>query len=223
VTVVFSETEAGAASRPVLPDGAVTGGIAQRIVDATLRCVARWGVSKTTLDDVAREAGCGRATLYRLFPGGREALFEAVLATEASRLLERISARIAVEAGLEDVLVGAMTEAGQALSGHAALQFLFANEPEIILPYLAFHRMDLVLRTVARFGGPLLVPWLPPEDDGTPPAETAARGAEWIARILVSYLTSPSPDVDVCDEQSVRALVRQFVLPGLAPAIHLPA
>jgi AcrR family transcriptional regulator len=28
-----------------------------RIIDAALRCIARVGLSKTTLDDVAREAG----------------------------------------------------------------------------------------------------------------------------------------------------------------------
>ena len=49
----------------------------QRIVDATTRCIARWGVAKTTLDDVAREASCSRATVYRLFPGGKDAVLEA--------------------------------------------------------------------------------------------------------------------------------------------------
>ena len=33
-----------------------------RLIDATLICLARWGVAKTTLDDVARQAGCSRAT-----------------------------------------------------------------------------------------------------------------------------------------------------------------
>src|SRR5437764_8400576 len=45
-----------------------------RIVEATLRCVARWGMAKTTLDDVAREAGLSRATVYRVVPGGKENL-----------------------------------------------------------------------------------------------------------------------------------------------------
>ena len=34
---------------------------------ALLTCIARYGLAKTTLDDVAREAGCSRATLYRYF------------------------------------------------------------------------------------------------------------------------------------------------------------
>jgi len=41
---------------------------AARVLDAALTCVGRVGLAKTTLDDVAREAGCARATVYRYFP-----------------------------------------------------------------------------------------------------------------------------------------------------------
>jgi AcrR family transcriptional regulator len=204
--------------------GPVTGPVAERIVDATLRCVARWGVAKTTLDDVAREAGCGRATLYRLMPGGRDGLFDAVVATEASRVWSRISRRAQAEAGLEDVLVGVIAESARVLSSHAALRFLIAHEPEALLPHLAFHRMTCVLGTVGALGAPLLAPWLAPGDNDASSAEAAARAAEWVARIVLSYVTSPAPDVDLCDEVSVRRLVRGFVMPGLVvePRSSLP-
>lgn len=42
-----------------------------RVVDALFDCVARWGMAKTTVEDVARSAGISRATVYRLFPGAR--------------------------------------------------------------------------------------------------------------------------------------------------------
>jgi AraC-like DNA-binding protein len=41
-----------------------------RIIDATLACLARHGTAKTTVDDIARQAGVSRATVYRAFPGG---------------------------------------------------------------------------------------------------------------------------------------------------------
>jgi AcrR family transcriptional regulator len=44
-------------------------GVEARARDALLVCIARFGLSKTTLDDVARVAGCSRATLYRYFDG----------------------------------------------------------------------------------------------------------------------------------------------------------
>jgi AcrR family transcriptional regulator len=191
------------------------GSPSERIVDATLRCVARWGMAKTTVDDVAREAGVGRATLYRLFPGGRDALFEAAAEAETARFFARLDSRLVGVDSLEDLLVTAVVEAGTTLARHPALQFLLAHEPEAILPHLAFQQMDAVLGTVGALAGPYLSPWLPP---GPGVAEAAARGAEWVARIVLAYLVAPAPDVDVCEPSSVRRLVRTYILPGLVPA-----
>ncbi|MDQ3757030.1 MAG: TetR/AcrR family transcriptional regulator, partial [Actinomycetota bacterium] len=65
-----------------LPSPATRGVSEQRVREAALRCIARWGMAKTTLDDVAREAGISRATVYRLFPGGKDGLMEAVARAE---------------------------------------------------------------------------------------------------------------------------------------------
>jgi AcrR family transcriptional regulator len=191
------------------PDSPLT-----RIVDATLRCIARWGLSKTTVDDIAREAGLGRATLYRLFPGGRDAVLDAVLATETGRFFGHLESCLTATESLEDALTVIVSEAGRALSDHRALQFLLAHEPEIVLPHISFQQFDAVLGVIAGNVGPLLARWLP-ADAG---AEVAPRGAEWLARIVLSYLCAPSPDVDLTDADSVRRLVRAFILPGLAPA-----
>jgi AcrR family transcriptional regulator len=194
----------------------VDDGPAERVVDAALRCVARWGLAKTTLDDIAREAGCGRATVYRLFPGGRDALWDAVVVTEASRFFTRIAARASAEGSLEDVVVAVVTESARGLSGHGALNFLLAHEPEAILPRLAFHHMDSVLAVVGASAGPLIEPWL----GAGATQESAARGAEWVARIVLSYLLSPSTDIDLTDDESARRFVRLFVLPGLRPSVR---
>lgn len=184
-----------------------------RIVDAALRCIARWGLAKTTLDDVAREAGVGRATVYRLFPGGRDALFDRVITTETLRFLGRIESVAADVDSLEDLLVAAICEAGTTLETHAALQFLVAHEPETILPCLAFQNMDAILRVVGTLFGTYLAPYLPSHVD----PQAAPRGAEWVARIVFSYLVAPSPEVDFHDPSSVRHIVRTYILPGLAP------
>jgi AcrR family transcriptional regulator len=181
----------------------------ERVVGATVRCIARWGLAKTTVDDVAREAGVGRATLYRLFPGGRDALLDAVVAAETAALLDRIRARLATASSLEDVLVCCVHEAGAVLTGHDALRNLLAHEPEAVLPHLAFGRLDALLRRVSETAGPLLAPWLGDGGD-------SARAAEWVARIVLSYGLAPSPSFDLGDPESVRRLVRTYVLPGLA-------
>src|SRR5438477_8418820 len=181
-----------------------------RLVGAALRCVARWGVAKTSLDDVAREAGVSRATLYRLFPGGRDALFDAVVGAEIERFFREVSGRLETATTLEDLLVAGIHESGRRVLGHPALQYLLAHEPEIVLPKLAFHGFDGVLRAVGDFAAPYLGLWLAPDD--------VMRAADWVTRLVVSYVCTPAADVDLADEASVRRLVRAFVLPGLVPS-----
>ena len=36
-----------------------------RLLAATYRCVSRFGLAKTTIDDVAKQSGLSRATIYR--------------------------------------------------------------------------------------------------------------------------------------------------------------
>jgi AcrR family transcriptional regulator len=179
----------------------------QRVIDAALRCIARWGLAKTTFEDIAREAGCSRATVYRLFPGGKDALVEAVATSEVTRFFAGLADRFAATDSLEDLLVAGITEAGQRLHDHAALQFLLAHEPEAVLPHFAFRSADAVLATAAAFAAPYLARYLP--------ADTAPRAGEWVARIVLSYISCPADGVDLADEASVRHLVKAFVLPGL--------
>jgi AcrR family transcriptional regulator len=164
-------------------------------------------VAKTTLDDVAREAGCSRATLYRVFPGGKDNLIEATVRREIGRFLASIVSALDGETELEDVLVAAMSSASRQLAQHETLQFLLEHEPEMVLPLVAFSRMDRVLAIVREFFAPHLAPHVGEED--------APRVAEWVARLTVSYSLCPSVEYDTCDSDSVRRLVRTFVLPGL--------
>ena len=197
--------ELGSPAVPVV----VAGTRERRIADAALRCFARWGVAKTTLDDVAREAGCSRATVYRFFPGGKDALVQTVARAEVEEFLDAVARRLdgAADGGLEELLVAGMAEAGRRFSIHAALQYLLAHEPETVLPHLAFRGMDDVLRTAGAFAQPWLSRYL---DD-----ETARRVGEWAARILLSYAASPDEGVDIGNEETIRPLVRTFLLPGI--------
>jgi AcrR family transcriptional regulator len=178
-----------------------------RVVDAALRCVARQGIHKTTVDDVAREAGLSRATLYRAFPGGKEAVLAAVVQTEVARLFSRMAAAMGEASDLEEVLVAGMVEAARRLSAHPALRTLLEHEPGVVLPHLAFDRMDRVLRTAGDFAAPFLARWLEPDE--------AARAAEWAARVAVSYLACPRPGIDLTDVHDARHLVDTFVVPGI--------
>ena len=60
-----------------------------RLLAATYRCVARFGLGKTTIEDVVKESGVSRATIYRQFPGGRDELLLETVGWELGQLLHR--------------------------------------------------------------------------------------------------------------------------------------
>ena len=178
-----------------------------RIVDAALACMARQGLAKTTLDAIARQAKFSRATLYRTFPGGKDAIVAAAVETEVARLFSLLAVVMGEATDLEDVLVAGMVESAHRLGSHPALGYLLLHEPGVILPYLTFAHLDQILFTAGDFAAPFLARWLSPDH--------ATRAAEWAVRIVLAYLADPAPDTNLADPDDTRALVRTFVMPGI--------
>ena len=176
-----------------------------RVLDATLTCIARVGVAKTTLDDVAREAGCARATVYRYFPG-KQPLLNAVVAREADRIAAAVLHAASAADDLSDAASAVLMTGAEFLLDHDALRFVLTVEPELLLPHISFARGDVMLALCASRVAPAFTRFLDPEH--------ALRLSEWLVRIGLSYLCSPEA-TDLLDHERVRALVEDFVLPGL--------
>jgi AcrR family transcriptional regulator len=183
-----------------------SGGIEDRAVRATLDCVARHGLAKTTFDDVAREAGCARATLYRYF-GGKRQLVRITVLREAARIAASVRGAADAESTFEDAVVAMVERAAQELRDHEALQFLLAFEPELVLPHVTFDAGNRFLVGAGSAVAPALERFLPPE--------RADRAGEWLARVVLTHAVSPTSPIDLTDEVAARALVRELVLPGL--------
>ena len=179
-----------------------------RIRDAALVCIGRFGLAKTTVDDIAREAGCSRATLYRYFDGKPE-IVRSVVAAEQARMAEFV-----IDAGrgaptFAEAVVAVVVAGAHELRTHDALQFLLAHEPDAILGHLAFGAGDRVLMAVGDAIAPAFDRWLAPPD--------AARAGDWLARVLRSYALMPAPPVDLTDPATARPFLAQLVIPGLTP------
>lgn len=179
----------------------------ERVVDATLVCLARHGTLKTTVDDIARQAGLSRATVYRAFPGGRDEVLAAVVDTEMARLFSALGVRLGEARDLTEALVAGIVEASSRIRDHAALGFLVAHEPEMVLGHLAFDESDRLLATASRFTAPFLARWMSPAEAG--------RVAEWATRIVLSYAIAPSEHTDLTDPVQATRLVETFVMPGI--------
>ena len=190
--------------RLMLMEGQVTGQ-SERVLEAASRCIARVGLGKTTLDDVAREAGCARATVYRYFPG-KQQLLVAWVDREIAALQAEVLAAAADAPTLGDACTAVVVTTARTLARHAPLAFVAAHEPEILMPFLAFEREDAFLRGAAALVAPAFTPFLSDTQ--------ATRLGEWLARLTLSYLCCPSESFDLHDVTAVRALVEDFVLPG---------
>lgn len=59
--------------------------VKQAIKDAARRVFAKWGLNKTTMEDIASEAGKGKSTLYYYFKS-KEEIFETVAIDELNRI-----------------------------------------------------------------------------------------------------------------------------------------
>lgn len=178
----------------------------QRIVDATLACIARWGLSKTTLDDVARQAGLSRATVYRAFPGGRDAILAAALHAEFARFLDDLGPALAVADTLADLLAGALGSAMAHITGSEALAGALANDPELLLPSLALERLEPVVAAARAVALPHLSRFLGSDD--------ADLVFDLCVRTVLSYGLHPSPGLDAGDPRSVRRFVDTVLVPA---------
>lgn len=182
--------------------------VTERILDAALVLVGRWGVGKTALADVAKEAGCSRATVYRAFPGGKTHLFQALGLRELATYSVAIVEVIDLAEDLEDALTRGLVVATRLLHDHDGAQFLLEHEPELLLPFIGFTQVDVVYRHTAAVLGPHLERFLP--------ADRAAWAAEWCARLFITYLFNPDPDADLAHVDDARRLVARYLTPALA-------
>jgi AcrR family transcriptional regulator len=212
-SVVTEEPRTATGPRPVgvlLTDPT---GIEARAVTATLACIARVGLAKTTLDDIAREAGCGRATLYRYF-GSRRTLVELAAHSELAAVGGRIRSGIARADTLEDALTELLVGTAREHGSHDALRTMLEVERGTVLPFVTFRGADRLLELSADAFGPGLERFFA----GTDRAHRARRCASWTTRIALTYLLARDRPVDLTDEESARTLVRRFALPAFAPA-----
>jgi AcrR family transcriptional regulator len=181
-----------------------------RVLDAVKACCERWGMAKVTIDDIASEAGCSRATVYRLFPGGKDNLYEALRKRETRDFFNELNGHLADANGYEDLLVRGVVAATQALRADEHLQLMLASQPGELLADMTMDGLPRIFDSATI----VLTPWFAPYIG----AGRSAELAEWLARVVLSYFFSPSRFVDLGDPDSAKRFIDQFVLPAF-PAL----
>ena len=76
----------------------------EHFLDAAEACFERYGVNKTTMEDIAKIAGVSRPTVYRHFPD-RDSLILAVVMRRSRALIEKAQKYIRRQKSFEDQMV----------------------------------------------------------------------------------------------------------------------
>ena len=174
------------------------------VLDATVECVSRHGLAKTSLSDIAREMGVAPSTVYRKV-GTVENAAELVMAREGHRLLERMPEVIA---GIEGprVITVFLAECIEATRRHPMVEKIMRDDDWV--GRLATRRLETSLTRSAESSVPRLeramaAGYLRPQDP-------LALG-HWIARITFTCLLAPPPG-------DLLAALDAFLLPVLDPS-----
>lgn len=101
------------------------------LLDAAHKCVLLVGVRRTTLTDVAREAGVSRMTLYRRFPDVRS-LVAALMTREFGALRGEVGPGETARARLVSGAVGTVRR----LLANPLMTAVLDRDAELLLPYV---------------------------------------------------------------------------------------
>jgi AcrR family transcriptional regulator len=183
---------------PEEPDDTV-----RRILDAAVATFQNLGIRRTTMDDIAKAARFGRATVYRRFPQKGD-LVRAALMHELRRFLDELDRRTAAAPNVRERLVEAFVAGVAGIREHPLLSRLLATEPNDVLPYLTVDGGPIIAIARGYLGEHIR--------DGVAqgefnPAEPE-RTAEIMARIAHSMVLTPAGILPTGDDEDTRACAR---------------
>lgn len=185
-----------------------------RLLDAAYRCVARFGLGKTTVEDVVRASGVSRATIYRYFPGGRDELLRETVGHELARYFTDLADHVRDAPDLAELLARGLVHARRTVREHEVLRTMLETEPERLLP---------LLTTESARSRPFIASFLHPYLERERAAGRVRPGvdleaaADYLARSILSLIASPGR-WDFDDPAAVAMLVRDELLGGISVA-----
>jgi AcrR family transcriptional regulator len=185
-------------------------GSRDRLLAAAERCLRRSGIRRTTVIEIAHEAGMSRAWLYKHFPD-KASLVVAALARTDEMFWADAHARVSAARGIAAQVAEAVRISREHKPG-ALLLRLKAEEPAAYAETVGVGLPEMMPG--------MAVFWHPYLEAARFRGEVRAdldvvRGGEWVMRTVLSLVTVPGDAVDADDPASVRRWVDEFVVPGL--------
>src|SRR2546421_4085154 len=130
---------------PALAATATRPDTSTRILDAAFGCIQDVGLSRTTVEDVARAAGIARQTVYRYFPS-KDHLILALVLREEEKFLDGVRAAFASSSNLQTTMEEALLFCLRFAREHPLLDRLLETDPEALLPFLTVRAAPVIGR-----------------------------------------------------------------------------
>lgn len=183
-----------------------------RVLDALHTSIEKWGLDKVTIDDVAQVSGVSRATIYRMFPGGRDVLLESLRVRNLNEFFTGLRAAVDSSDSLTDLVVDIAVYAIRELHSDQQLVAMLANEEVSAIRSLTVDGLPRIINVASSYLRPLL--------DEHLPAEASRPFVDLLARLVISHFLAPSDHVDLTDPDSAREFFAPLVslIEPLSPA-----
>ncbi|MFD4404758.1 TetR/AcrR family transcriptional regulator [Nocardia sp. NPDC058499] len=180
----------------------------ERILDATLGRILQVGIRRSSLDDIARRCGLNRVTLYRRF-SGKDALIEAALSREISRVLAEATAIASTTEGTDAQIEETVLFVLRLTRTHPLVTQLLAVAPEEALGFYTVRGEEMVSQGIEYIAGVLTAG----QEQGVLARYDPRPVAELVARMAHSLMLTPTAGIDFDDEQAARAFIRTTIVP----------
>ncbi|MCW8103062.1 TetR/AcrR family transcriptional regulator [Streptomyces tauricus] len=188
-----------------------------RLLDAAYEQFCRMGIKRSTMTDVARQAGVSRITVYRRF-ATKDQLVEQVVRREFRRYFDRFIEDVRDAETVADRVVLGFASSLRAVRRNPLIGGLIAAEPDALVPSMTSDE-GRTLSVVQQFVASRL---RQEQSVGNLSGDVDVDMlAEMMVRVSASFLIIPSHVLDLDDQEQVRAAARQFLVPMLGPP-HSP-
>ncbi len=177
----------------------------KKLIDATIACVKRWGIEKTSLNDIAREAGCARQTVYNYYKNKDDLILIALIEATARYSINLVN-HIRQFATPSERILEAMMYCITQIPKEPYLQFITDTTFSPLLNPEVFNS-DMCVGLISNCAKVCL------EDASEELRASADEIGEAMTRVVLSLITIEGPHKRSEDE--IRAYIAKRFIPGL--------
>ena len=185
--------------------------VPERVLAAADECFQRYGIAKTTMEDVARAANISRATLYRYF-SDRESLLTESVRRRARLNMKTARSYFSRRATIEEKITDGIVRNVRQGKRDPLVRLLVSPE-----------QMELAAKLLERSGLAIGLPrelWQPVLREAQENGEIAAdvdieELCEWISHLEIMFISQTGDEPEAL--AWVRRMVGRFVVPAITP------